>query len=180
MRVCTIVVMAVIVVLLCGCGGGDGIEGQGQPIVSDIELTPAGTRDFVLVGETGIFFNTSPAAVDTPTLIRITRFPSTVGLVAPMPQGFGFVAAAELERVTAPSEMVIAAPVILRIPPSRSLPEGRRLLVMVADGSDRQPVFRPLVDNLGQTVNSTIGADGRAQFQTTRLGSFLLAEESNK
>lgn len=162
--------------MLSGCGE-DSVEESGQPVVSDIELTPAGTREFVLVGETGVFFNTAPGVVDTPTLIRITRFPSVVGLVAPVPEGFGFVAAADLKPVDGESQIVVAAPVILRIPPAKPLPEGRRLLVMVADTLNRVPVFQPFPGVSDQPTLGVVRDDGSVEFQTMRLGSFLVVDE---
>ncbi|MBI2844797.1 MAG: hypothetical protein HYX78_15495 [Armatimonadetes bacterium] len=176
MRYAAALIALVAALAVSGCGGGDSLDETGQPIVSDVELTPAGTRDFVLVGTTGIFFNTAPAAVETPTLLRFTRFPSTVGLVAPVPQGLGFVGAAEIQRVEAPQETAVAAPVILRIPPVRSLPEGRRLLILVADTADRSPEFQSVVDTTGVSATGVV-QNGMVQFEVTQLGSFLVAED---
>ncbi len=171
--------LAVLTVLLSGCGGGGGSGDTGRAASSTLELTPAGTGDFVLVGQTGIFVNSVSAAVKTPTLLRFTRFPSPVGLAATIPQGFGFVGAASIETVQSPRPaLALAAPVILRIPVTRTLPQGRRLVIMIADDTDRVPVFRPLVTSTGAPVAVTLRADGTAEFAADKLGNFAIVSEN--
>jgi len=172
MRFVALAAVVAIGSMILGCGGG-GTDQTAGPLSAEVQLTPSGTGDFVLVGTTGIFFRTSPGAVDTPTLLRISRFPSPVGLVAPVPEGFGFVAAASLEPVSAPSETVTAGPVILRVPPVRPLPEGTKLLIMEASTGDRVPVFEPLADSAGRPVLGTVLHGGSVEFAAPRTGAFM-------
>jgi hypothetical protein len=179
MRVVAVAIMVLASVLMSGCGGGNRQEAP-TPISMDFQLTPTGNNDFILIGQTGIFVRTAPAAVDTPTLLRLTRFSSSAGLVAPIPSGFGFVGGASIKRVNVPDETVLAAPVILRIPPSTPLPKGQRIMVMVAETLGRVPVFKPLLDSSGKPTTCLVGSDGRVEFRTHRLGSFAIVNSSGQ
>lgn len=163
--------------ILSGCGGGGSTAKQTDPISSVAQLVPSGNNDFILVGETGIFVRSAPGAVDIPTLIRLTRFPSPVGLLANIPSGLGFLGGADIEQVSAPAQTVLVAPVVLRIPPSTPLPKGRRVLIMVADTQGGQPVFHPLADASGKPTVGVVNTDGRVEFSASRFGSFAMVDD---
>lgn len=164
-------------IALSGCGGSSS---NFTPVSADVRLVPSGTNDFMLVGSTGIFVRSAPGAVDTPTLIRLTRFPSPIGLGAPIPSGFGFVGGAGIEQLNAPAQTVLAAPVILRIPTSTPLPQGRRVLIMVADTEGGTPVFKPLADESGKPTSGVVGIDGRVEFSSKRFGSFAMMDDGSQ